>query len=1080
MASLFGRNRLRERAEKIETSEVVDHIAVVQTWLDDYDHGTLKKDKEISRAPRYNADFFMKILGYKDKPATPHTFEAEHTTSAGQFPDGTLRYTDASVDLDRVFAVVELKGAAISLDRPQQRAGNLSPVQQAFKYKPQYSSCPFVVVSNFFEFRLYNDNQLDYEVWTLRDLVDPADDYLKFKQWYVLLHADNMVAVDGKSATERLLSDIRQKQEEIGKQFYADYKKARTALLQDIWRKNEKTRPQFGLAIQKAQTIIDRIVFACFAEDCGLLPDDTLARVGANAKLSPYNDSLWEELKDFFSKVDRGSSKLGIPHGYGGGLFAHDPMVDALEISDEPLEMLVAFGGYNFAEDLRVNILGQIFEQSITDLEEIKRRTREDTHPFNAVATESKVGKRKKEGVFYTPEYVVRYIIDKSVGDYLRQQEEALKVKHRLTGRLGERGYEARQIQAYTEYQYVLQNLRVLDPACGSGAFLVGVFEYLLAENQRVDDILGGNLTSVDDFVRSILSDNIFGVDINEESVEITKLSLWLKTAKKGKELTALDQNIKCGNSLVSDENVAGTKAFDWQLSFPDVFKRGGFDVVIGNPPYVRVQHIDEKTIEHFFSVYKTPSGKLDLSILFFEKALDLIKPDGRVSFISSSQWMQADYGKNIRKMLGEGLIEEIVDFGSLPVFEDASTYPAIYTMIRDVLADVEYTLLTSKDQLNHSSILASERRAISYSTLAEAPWQLSGFDLPELLDAKGISYSPLSIPGKAYYGCKTGLDKAFILTAAQAKTEGIEPAIALPYAYQGGDVERYSIYEPGSVVIYPYNRNADGKAVVMTEDELSAGYPNAHAYLSRFKEELKLRKDSRKLYAAGDDWFRHVRPGNFSLVDAEKFIFKGIDRFAKVGLLKGPSAFAGANVPCVIVEDSSYSHMYLLGILNSSLCTYYLNSISPRKLNGTWRYNTKRISEIPIVGKTDAGLEQLVESMVAEVESLENDCSRFERLIMTELGLQTWPESLGKWYRLDFNAFLKALRVTTSLSQKDDLLTFFEKYRTICGPRATKVDDLQSEIDRVVYGIYGLGSAEIAVVEQATSALQADAEPTV
>lgn len=678
MASLFGRNRLRERAEKIETSEVVDHIAVVQTWLDDYDHGTLKKDKEISRAPRYNADFFMKILGYKDKPATPHTFEAEHTTSAGQFPDGTLRYTDASVDLDRVFAVVELKGAAISLDRPQQRAGNLSPVQQAFKYKPQYSSCPFVVVSNFFEFRLYNDNQLDYEVWTLRDLVDPADDYLKFKQWYVLLHADNMVAVDGKSATERLLSDIRQKQEEIGKQFYADYKKARTALLQDIWRKNEKTRPQFGLAIQKAQTIIDRIVFACFAEDCGLLPDDTLARVGANAKLSPYNDSLWEELKDFFSKVDRGSSKLGIPHGYGGGLFAHDPMVDALEISDEPLEMLVAFGGYNFAEDLRVNILGQIFEQSITDLEEIKRRTWADSQSLDIEEVDPGTGKRKKEGVYYTPDYIVRFIVQNTVGAYLLQKENELKAKHRLTGRLGERGYEERQILAYTEYQYVLQNIKVLDPACGSGAFLVMVFDYLLAENKRVDDILGGNLTSLDDFVRNILSDNIFGVDINEESVEITKLSLWLKTAEKGKALASLDANIRCGNSLISDPAHGDGKDFAWQKEFPAIFNTRGFDVIVGNPPYVNARLMKTEDRAHLLEVYPQLTGSYDLYTAFLLRGHDLLKDGGYYGWIIPNKYLIADYARPTYELMSKESLTTIVNVSTLPVFDGVGVYPII------------------------------------------------------------------------------------------------------------------------------------------------------------------------------------------------------------------------------------------------------------------------------------------------------------------------------------------------------------------------------------------------------------------
>ncbi len=116
-----------------------------------------------------------------------------------------------------------------------------------------------------------------------------------------------------------------------------------------------------------------------------------------------------------------------------------------------------------------------------------------------------------------------------------------------------------------------------LNPACGSGAFLVYVFDYLLAENKRVASILGNNLFSSEDYIRDILKNNIYGVDLNEESVEITKLSLWLKSAQKGKKLTTLDNNIKSGNSLISDHGIGTNKAFNWQSEFNDIFSNGGF-----------------------------------------------------------------------------------------------------------------------------------------------------------------------------------------------------------------------------------------------------------------------------------------------------------------------------------------------------------------------------------------------------------------------------------------------------------------------------------------------------------------------
>ena len=300
MASLFGKNKLREIATKLKTSDLDDKIAIVKTWHNDYHNGSLRADKETSREQAYNQDFFIKILGYKEKPAVPYSLEPKATTDKGQLPDAVLSHTDVTKDIKNISAVVELKGASIELDRPQRREGNMSPVQQGFKYKTQYRNCPFVVVSNFWEFRLYHDNQLDYELWTLDDLVDPSDDYLKFKTFYTLLHSDNLTTPKGASKTEGWLSDIRFEQEEIGKKFYKVYREARLELLRDIYRHNEDVRTDINMGIEKAQKIIDRIVFACFAEDRGLLPDDTLKRVIQAADNSTFGGSLWSTFKAFF------------------------------------------------------------------------------------------------------------------------------------------------------------------------------------------------------------------------------------------------------------------------------------------------------------------------------------------------------------------------------------------------------------------------------------------------------------------------------------------------------------------------------------------------------------------------------------------------------------------------------------------------------------------------------------------------------------------------------------------------------------------------------------------------------------
>jgi type I restriction-modification system DNA methylase subunit len=673
---------------------MVAALEIARRWHNDYWHGSLKQDKETSREQAYNQDFFIKLLGYREKPASPYTFEPKASTSLGQLPDALLSHTDPVAGTVNIGAVVELKGASVPLDRPQQRAGHLSPVQQGFKYKPQYRNCPFVVVSNFYELRLYNDNQLDYERWTLDDLVDPTDDYFQLKSFYLLLRADNLTTPQGKSTTQGLLSDIRTEQETIGKEFYSVYRQARLELLRDLYRQNESVRDNIELGIEKAQKIIDRIVFACFAEDRGLLPENTVHRVVASVQYSAFGSSMWSTLKGFFEAIDTGSEKLEIPQGYNGGLFANDPVLNDLSITDLALMAVTELSKYNFVEDLSVNILGHIFEQSITDLEEIKVKVQESKLEGDELPVSvTRVNRRKQEGIFYTPDYVVRHIVENTLGAYLREHEGACKQEFKLADhRLGEAGYELRERRAYLKYQDILQNVKVLDPACGSGAFLVYAFDYLLAENQRVDAVLGGSLTSVDDYVRDILRNNLYGVDVNEESVEISKLSLWLKTAQKGKKLTALDKNISMGNSLIDDPRIVGDKAFHWTTRFPDAFANGGFDVVVGNPPYGVTFTTDEKA---YLSKFDSLVPDYEIYVYFISLIKKIVKRGGRLGYIFPNTFLSNVYGRKYREDLFSNYqVPQMLDLSHDPTFKDASVRTVVMC-VRNNVGNYETCLST-------------------------------------------------------------------------------------------------------------------------------------------------------------------------------------------------------------------------------------------------------------------------------------------------------------------------------------------------------------------------------------------------
>ena len=193
--------------------------------------------------------------------------------------------------------------------------------------------------------------------------------------------------------------------------------------------------------------------------------------------------------------------------------------------------------------------------------------------------------------------------------------------------RTGEFRTEKVELQFWRTYQDILRKTRVVDPACGSGAFLVATFDFLYEEytrvNKRIAELRGGT-GDIFDLDKEILNNNLYGVDINAESIEITKLSLWLKTAQRGKVLNSLDDNLRVGDSLIQDSNYS-YQAFTWKEAFPEVFADGGFDVVLGNPPYVRQEFISplKPYLEERYEVY---NGVADLYTYFFELGLRNLK----------------------------------------------------------------------------------------------------------------------------------------------------------------------------------------------------------------------------------------------------------------------------------------------------------------------------------------------------------------------------------------------------------------------------------------------------------------------
>ena len=335
--------------------------------------------------------------------------------------------------------------------------------------------------------------------------------------------------------------------------------------------------------IEKAQKTLDRILFIAFCEDRGLLPEKTISQA-YNSKDIYHPRPIWENYQAVFRWVDQGNEDPPIP-GYNGGLFQHDPILDQLlDIPDSLCGQLQQLTRFDFDSEVSVDILGRIFEQSITDLEELKADVAKQEF-------DKKQGKRKKLGVFYTPAYITQYIVEIAIGGYLQKRENELRERLKIGEFIDTAENQKREIEFWQSYRdEILVKTRVLDPACGSGAFLIAAFDYFAGQYQRVNDNLrflkhqtkdnvetfhGTSLQSLPEMSieldKTILINNLFGVDLSPESVEITKLSLWLKTATQGKTLTYLDDNIKIGNSIINDAKITDL-AFNWESEFSQVF----------------------------------------------------------------------------------------------------------------------------------------------------------------------------------------------------------------------------------------------------------------------------------------------------------------------------------------------------------------------------------------------------------------------------------------------------------------------------------------------------------------------------
>ncbi len=604
-------------------------------------------------------------------------------------------------------------------------------------------------------------------------------------------------------------------------EFYKLYSRTRLMLIHEFKDKGLVNND----AVSTAQTFLNRLMFVFFAEDAnlvkdGMFDDDVVGILKGNVKTNTRR--VWNYIvEELFTAFETGQADPYIT-AFNGGLFdkslqklaffpdkrkkeffdelGPDPSrhgADSWEYKPRIAEAvrsvnnlnpvignLLKISSYDFQSQIRVDILGHIFENSVTDLD---------------ILLDGSAVTRKREGIFYTPEYVTEYICSRTIIRYLSPSGNALDPAGLVKEYNGDLdGLHDR-----------MNRIRILDPACGSGAFLIRAARTLIKIHEEIvrhkyngDEKDNGLDQSIDaGRISEIVRNCIYGIDINPQSVDIARLSLFLLTAADGEKLPDLSNNIVVGNSVVVDTDQGG---LDWERTFPTVFagENPGFSVIIGNPPFVRQELLTGPTkramatlpdmmpltLPGDFAIPKTA----DLSTYFYYHSLGRLCKGGLLGFISSDNWLRAKYGEPLRQMLlSNSQIEELVS-PRFKVFSDALITTVIVLLMRtspDENRDILFANVGSDLDFAAPSLDIAAR--VSGTNLVGKDWSLY-FDGPTTAPPP-FPTTRLDATGHLKRGIGTGCNDFFVMTRDAARDHKIHSDYLRPVV-TGGELPRLEV----------------------------------------------------------------------------------------------------------------------------------------------------------------------------------------------------------------------------------------------------------------------------------------------
>ncbi len=1009
----------------------------------------IRNSKEEQFQEGFLRELFVDILGYTLNPSPKFNLTTELKNLKG-----AKKVDGAILKDEKALAVIELKGT---------NTKDLESIrQQAFDYKANQIGCIYVITSNFEKLRFYINNAVDFEEFNLFTLTET-----EFELFYLCLAKDNLLA--NKPLTIKEASIVEE--ENITKKFYGDYSIFKRELYRDLVKQNMKnetfrelTEKNIKLTLfKKSQKLIDRFLFILFAEDRGLLSPNSISTILNEWKALEELDMvvpLYDRYKQYFNYLDtgrKGTDKKEEIFAYNGGLFQPDALLDAMIIDDDLLyRHTKKLTTYDFQSQVDVNILGHIFEHSLNEIESVNAEI--EGTDFDKQKT-----KRKKDGVFYTPKYITKYIVDNTIGKLCADKKQELGIIDEEYAK-GRKNRQATTIvkldQQLKDYRDWLLQLTICDPACGSGAFLNQALDFLIKEHSYVDELnrqlFGGGFT-FPDIENQILEHNIYGVDLNEESVEIAKLSLWLRTAQPKRKLTSLNNNIKCGNSLIESKAVAGDKAFNWKEQFPEVFEKGGFDVIIGNPPYVSHERIDNKDFLKTKFTSFSPFG--DLYIFFYELSINIINKNGISSLITSNSFLKAEYGKPLRKLvIKETNIEEVINIENTQIFSDATVNTVILTFSKNKQKNSNALIVNSEfNEIDFNDFINKNSYTYMQNEFDELSWNLIK---PNVLKArkkiKGNNKTLEDYQTKIRLGIATGDNNAFIIDEEKRKeflNQNLKNNEIIKPILRGRDIDRYNYTFPNLYVLLTKNG-------IDVEHE----YPNIYDYLDNFGEGFKKRG------AKGQHWTNLRACSFFEDFKEEKIIWIELTDVGRFSLCTDEIYLL--NSAYFLIPPKEFNSKFLLSILNSKVIKFYLKQIANTSGVGTTRWINNYVKDfpIPLINFTEQNKFIIKsEDMILYTNSLYEQSQKFQRTIQRKFNLEDLPKKIQDWYLLTYAEFIKELakkKVKLSLSEEAEWEDYFETESKKAQDLKARIDATDKAIDKMVYELYGLSEEEIGIVE--------------